>query len=141
MKHILKLLLLTVISAVILCGCESLPDADFESPDAVIDATLANNPIQEGEINGMYDDLAGKTLLVKTNSKKENDIAVLYTGTYGTNSVSVFIGGLYDDSGKPLTNFDYNKGDYVVVKIDFVSFRGTKDGKLREYFIFTGLNN
>ncbi|MBQ4487271.1 MAG: hypothetical protein II936_09740 [Oscillospiraceae bacterium] len=139
MKRTLAILMFTVICAVISAGCSSSSKVDFDSPNAVIEATLAAHPIQEGEIYGIYDDLKGKTVSVKTNNYKENDIVLLYDGLYNSNTVNVFIGGLYDSSGKPLTDFDYKKGDTVVVEIDSVDFRGTKNGKLREYFINTVL--
>lgn len=135
MKRTVIVLFLIMISAVIFCGCSSSPKADFDSPESVIDATLEANPIQEGEIYGIYDDLKGKTVSVKTNNYKENDIVLLYDGTYKSNTVNVLIGYLYDSNGNPLTDFDYKKGDTVVVEIVDVMFRGTKNGKIREYFI------
>ena len=120
-------------------GCNSAPKADFDSPNSVIEETLKNNPIVEGEIYGLYDDLKGRTVSVKTNLYKENDIAFVYEGTYNTNNVLVTIGYLYDDNGDPLTDFDYKKGDTIVLEVHDVAFRGTKNGKIREYYINTVL--
>lgn len=131
------LVMLIIVSA--FSGCASQPDADFASPEDVIEAILEINPIQEGEIYGIYDDLKGKTVCIKTNLKRENDISFLYEGTYKTNTVTVVITGLYDDNAHPLTDFDYNKGDYVVTEVDLITFRGTKSGNIREYTIFTVL--
>ena len=137
LKLTVMLVMLIIVSA--FSGCASQPDADFASPEDVIEAILEINPIQEGEIYGIYDDLKGKTVCIKTNLKRENDISFLYEGTYKTNTVTVVITGLYDDNAHPLTDFDYNKGDYVVTEVDLITFRGTKSGNIREYTIFTVL--
>ena len=139
MKQTLSFLLIIITIVAVFSGCASKPDADFGTPEAVIDAILEQNPIQEGEIYGIYDDLKGKTVCIKTNMKRENDISFLYEGTYKSNTVTVVITGLYDDNAHPLTDFDYNKGDYVVTELEYVTFRGTKSGNIREYTIFTVL--
>ena len=135
MKKIFITVLLIVITTVIFSGCSSSADADYESPEAVIDATVEANPAEEGEIYGMYDDLKGKTFAVKTNNYKENDICLVYDKGYKSNTIEVFLGEIYDENGNNIKDFDYKEGDTLVLEIDFVSFRGTKDGKIRQYFI------
>ncbi|MBQ9519241.1 MAG: hypothetical protein IJR59_05045 [Firmicutes bacterium] len=138
MKKLFYVLIIFVL-LISLSACGSLPKADYDSPDAVIDAALAQHPIKEGDIYDIYDELEGKTFRVKTNLYKENDISVVYQGSYGSNTIDVDLAGIYDESGKPLTDFDYKKGDTIVLKVAFVSFRGTKSGNLRQYFIMAEL--
>ncbi|MBR4223390.1 MAG: hypothetical protein IKR73_01115 [Oscillospiraceae bacterium] len=139
MKRTFATLCLSMILASGFTGCSTASKADFISPNSVIDATVDAHPIVDGEIHGMYDDLKGKTVSVKTNLYKENDIAFVYEDWYDSNKVWVTIGYLYDDKGEPLTDFDYKKGDTIVLEVEDVMFRGTKDGKIREYFINTTL--
>ena len=106
----------------------------FSGLDDVALFRKLDTPVDTG-----HDDLKGRTVSVKTNLYKENDIAFVYEGTYNTNNVLVTIGYLYDDNGDPLTDFDYKKGDTIVLEVHDVAFRGTKNGKIREYYINTVL--
>ena len=135
MKRIITAFMIPLILLTALTGCGSEEQTDYESPEEVVDATIEAHPITDGEIYDIYDDLEGKTFKVKTNCYKENDICLVYDKSYKSNTVEVFLGEIYDENGNNIKDFDYKEGDTLVLEIDFVSFRGTKNGKIRQYFI------
>ena len=145
MKQKFTILLITLILAMS-TGCSSLAKSDYEGPGAVIKAELAKNPIKEGEINGIYDDLEGKTFKVQTTQKLDKsdpygdvDSAKEETKS-GYNWLCVPYSDITTDVMLWLTDdewnkLNYSKGDTIVLQIDDVMFRGTKDGSIRQYYI------
>ena len=131
MKKTAGLLILTLMLC-IFTGCgSSVSEADFKDPEAVIEEFLSLHPISEDETQGIYDDLSGKTVSVKTNEKTQ-PVYLVYDALYHTTSqIQVMLSGENGEYG----NFDYEKGDTLVLEIEYVMMRGTKDGKIRQYFI------
>ncbi|MBQ9209447.1 MAG: hypothetical protein IJ149_07670 [Oscillospiraceae bacterium] len=113
-------------------GCSSKPVTDYTSPNNVVDVTLELHPIEEGVIYDWYDDLEGKTVSVVVNNI-DHEYLMPYHGSYGSNTVEVFI----DHIDNP--DYSYKEGETIVLEVDSVAFRGTKDGKIRQYFINTVL--
>lgn len=132
MKRLFVLFLSAAMAAAVFTGCASTPKTDYISPNNVVDVTVELHPIEEGVIYDMYDDLEGKTVAVVVNNI-DHEYLMPYHASYGTNTVEVFI----DHIDNP--DYSYKEGDTLVLEIDNVAFRGTKNGKIREYFINTVL--
>ncbi len=132
MKALSALLMSMIIVTAAFTGCSSKPVTDYTSPNNVVDVTLELHPIVEGEISDIYSDLEGKTVAVVVNNI-DHEYLMPYHATYGSNTVNVLI----DHIDEP--DYSYKEGETIVLEIDFVSFRGTKNGKMREYTINTVL--
>lgn len=132
MKHLAPIFMSMIIVTAAFTGCSSKTVTDYTSPNNVVDVTLELHPIVEGEIYDIYSDLEGKTVSVVVNNI-DHEYLMPYHGSYGSNTVEVFI----DHIDNP--DYSYKEGETIVLEVDSVAFRGTKDGKIRQYFINTVL--
>ena len=132
MKRLASIFMSVIIVTAAFTGCSSKPVTDYTSPNNVVDVTLELHPIVEGEIYDIYSDLEGKTVSVVVNNI-DHEYLMPYHGSYGSNTVEVFI----DHIDNP--DYSYKEGETIVLEVDSVAFRGTKDGKIRQYFINTVL--
>ena len=144
MKKILSLLfVLTMPLGLAACG-GSAAKADYNSPKAVIEAHEAINT--EWKNNGIYTDLEGKTFKIKTTATLDKSEPFGDTGKAKKADkdsrpwVCVPYSDIETDVMLWLTNeewekLNYKKGDTMVLEIDDIMVRGTKNGGLRQYYI------
>ena len=148
MKKIAVLLIVTLVLSVFSSCGSPLPEADYESPKAVIEAHEAINP--EWKNNSIYDDLAGKTFIVKTtkpldksdplggNSDSQSSSKEGYNWLcfpYSDIEIDVFL-SLTDEQWEKI---EYKKGDTLILQVDSIGQRGTANGKIRQYYIMAYL--
>ena len=144
MKKIFITLLAVLISAAAFTGCSSSAKADYDSPKDVIKAHEAINT--EWKNNQLYDDLKGKTFKVTANNTLDK------THPYGDtektkttkkdshNWVCIPYSDLETDVMLWLTNEEwdkikYKKGDTLILQVDIIAQRGTKNGGIRQYYL------
>jgi hypothetical protein len=131
MKKPISLFLVLLIIIAAFAGCGNLQTADFEDPQAVVDAFLAEHSLEGDNVADIFNDFAGKTVRVKTNDKSDPVFNIykkvtLYTGLYVI---------LSDSDHGAVTDFDYNAGDTFVLEITEIMVRAYKDGQYRDIFI------
>ena len=140
----------TFIMMIILASCgDFMEKADYDSPKEVIKAH--ENIHTEWENNQMYDDLKGKTFKVRTTQKldKSNpkgnvEKAMANKDKGGRDWVCIPYSDIDIDVMLWMTteqweSIKYNEGDTLVLKVDFIAQRGTKDGNIRQYYLNASL--
>ena len=145
MKKILTAVFLGIVLAAGLAACSSGAKADYESPKALIEANEAINTDHQN--NSIYRDLEGKTFRitaditldkseivgdVETAKEKNEDI---WVRPYSDIGIDVFVGVPYDQ----WEDFSFKKGDVMVLKLDYISLRGSANGKIKQYYIYAHL--
>lgn len=142
MKKTFTVLSIALIITAIFAGCGSSPKADYDSPKAVIEALNAIHT--EWENNQLYNDLEGKTFIVKTSKTLDKSDPVgdqeAAKKSPGRNWVCIPYSDINIDVMLWLTNeqwesIKYKKGDTLVLQVEFIAQRGTKNGSLRQYYI------
>ena len=131
MKKPISLFLVLLIIIAAFAGCGNLQTADFEDPQAVVDAFLAEHSLEGDNVADIFNDFAGKTVRVKSNEKNDPifDIyskVTLYTGVYVV---------LADSDHSAVTDFNYNVGDTFVLEISEIMVRAYNNGQYRDIFI------
>ena len=146
----LKRMLIPLVLVFACSGCGEAAKADYESPKAVIEAHNAIHT--EWENNQLYDDLEGKTFKVKATEGLDNSNAAVETGADKKSDKSEkgklddhrWVCIPYSDIGTDVmlwmtdeqyAEMKYKKGDTLVLEVSFIAQRGTKEGKLRQYYI------
>ena len=131
MKKTISLFLVLLIIIAAFAGCGNVQTADFEDPQAVVDAFLAEHSLEGDNVADIFNDFAGKTVRVKSNEKNDPifDIyskVTLYTGVYVV---------LADSDHSAVTDFNYNVGDTFVLEISEIMVRAYNNGQYRDIFI------
>ena len=131
-------LLFIIFAILILCTACIGEKVDFESPEALVEAYETKAIPKDTHDSqllsyGYSDSFEGKTFKVKTNNaKNEGDTVLLYESGFKSR---IFVTlKTYGDK-----NFDYKKGDTVVVKVDFISVAEIKSNGFKDYYITANL--
>ncbi len=140
-KIIFMLTVLTLIFNLSSCGAKL--KGDYDDPEALIDAHEAIHT--EWENNASFDDLEGKTFVIKATrdlDKKDplGDVEKS-KGKEGYNWMcspyssleSQVIVWLTEDQWNRI---EYKKGDTMLLKTELILQRGSKNGEIRQYYIF-----
>ncbi len=131
MKKTTAVLVVLFMVTALFAGCSGSPKADFEDPQAVVDALLAEYSLEGDNVVDVTGDFAGKTVSIKTN-ERDDPIVDIYKKVTLTTGLYVILVDSYSSSGN---RFDYNVGDTVVMEIAEIMFRAYKDGAVRDIFI------
>lgn len=129
MKKVFTLFFTVLMLITVLTGCGTAK-ADFESPEAVVEAYLEKNPIESETVYDLNTDFAGKTVRVKTNEKGDPVIKV-----YENVSLSTGIYVMLESDTVNTGNFNYKVGDTLVFRIKDIMMRSFKDGKFKDIYI------
>ena len=146
----LKRMLIPLVLVFACSGCGAAAKADYESPKAVIEASNAIHTEWEG--SKIYGDLEGKTFKIVTTQALDNSNAPAKAET-DTEKGNTENGDLKDHNwvcvpysdintdvmlfltDEQYAEMKYKKGDTMVLEVVLIMQRGTKEGKLRQYYI------
>lgn len=136
MKRPFVLLMTAVLSSLLLSGCGSKPEADYDSPEAVVAAYKSYSESDPDNSGNWMEHLEGKTFAVKTNQWDENK-NVVYSVISTSDCIDVMLG---DADDPKRADFDYKKGDTIVLEIGTVMDQNiTKGGNWRQFYIIAEL--